>query len=334
MAKKPQETIAVARMTVMGTIIVAVISLLGNLVLGYWEFIFKPGQANSTATSTIVPSGTQTNDHIGSPSALVSITFKVNGYMPRVVDMRSSANVGIPVWPENALKFSEVWVNTTEGSITKYVSVEFYANGNIFIGSIDRTEVQPGLTKLSEAIAVPLYVDKYIGNNYWKVENSWTTIDVVQINYDENGNKVAVSQFPIKLNPESDAWLVAPPDVSIMGFAYSINNGAEIWAGVDTLSDGLQIKAGDTLSITRVIYNAEFADPEKSFGMEAEIYGMNDTYSNNSGYNLTRGGVNVLSGFATPFVWTINSNATALEIGFARADGTVIDQLLIPILQK
>jgi len=45
MSKKTPNTITVAKITVVGTIIVAIISLIGNLMLGYWQFILKPGEA-------------------------------------------------------------------------------------------------------------------------------------------------------------------------------------------------------------------------------------------------------------------------------------------------
>lgn len=46
MTKKGQDTVTVTKITIIGTIIVAIISLIGNLVLGYWQFILKPGEAN------------------------------------------------------------------------------------------------------------------------------------------------------------------------------------------------------------------------------------------------------------------------------------------------
>jgi hypothetical protein len=48
MTKKTPDTVTVARITLMGTILVALISVLGNLILGYWQFISKPGPASES----------------------------------------------------------------------------------------------------------------------------------------------------------------------------------------------------------------------------------------------------------------------------------------------
>lgn len=50
MTKNGQDTVTVAKITAKATIGVAIISLLGNLVLGYWQFIAKPGKTNQPET--------------------------------------------------------------------------------------------------------------------------------------------------------------------------------------------------------------------------------------------------------------------------------------------
>ncbi len=48
MAKRTQNTVTIAKITVAGTIIVAVTSLIGNLILGYWQFLRKPDDATQS----------------------------------------------------------------------------------------------------------------------------------------------------------------------------------------------------------------------------------------------------------------------------------------------
>jgi len=55
MTKKSQDSDTGAKATTIVPIVVAVISLIGNLVLGYWQFILKPGEANQL-TATPEPS--------------------------------------------------------------------------------------------------------------------------------------------------------------------------------------------------------------------------------------------------------------------------------------
>lgn len=47
MPKKESDTIKSTRITVTGTIVVAIISLIGTLALGYWQFVLKPNQAQT-----------------------------------------------------------------------------------------------------------------------------------------------------------------------------------------------------------------------------------------------------------------------------------------------
>jgi hypothetical protein len=46
MKTKTPTTVTIAKITLFGTIAVAVISLIGNLVLGYWQFQRTQGEAN------------------------------------------------------------------------------------------------------------------------------------------------------------------------------------------------------------------------------------------------------------------------------------------------
>lgn len=46
MTRQTLDTVTVAKITLTGTITVAIISLIGNLILGYWQFIRKPSETN------------------------------------------------------------------------------------------------------------------------------------------------------------------------------------------------------------------------------------------------------------------------------------------------
>ena len=288
-----------------------------------------------TFTATITGSPTQITNNIGSPSALVSISFKVNGWYPRVIDLRTTSDIGIPVLSGYALNFFDIWVNTPERSITKDVTIEFYVN-DILVGEIERSTVQPGgLTKLPDINIDQKFVDKIVGSNYWKVENSWGEIVVKQINYDQDGNTVATSQFPIRLNPKSTSWLTSAPDVSIASIAYSINGGTEKWIEVqNALLNGLEVKVGDKFKITKVLYRVEFAVPDQSFGIEASLLNTKGSYVNNWGAFLTESGTHSLSKFVNPLEWVIDNDSKILSLRLARIDGTVVDSMEIPIYKK
>ena len=299
------------------------------------EFSFlglKINFATPAGESTVLPARTATTSHeTYSPSALVSMSFRVNGWNPRVIDFRTTSEIGLPVSPGDALNFFDIWVNTPSGSISRGVLVEFYAN-DAFIGKTEDLSLGQGLAKLPEVIVEEKFADKNVGTNYWKVENSWKEIDVVQINYDQNGNKVAVSSFPIQLNPESTSWRILPPDVSLASFAYTINNGPETWIDIyNALADGINVRIGEKFKITQILYRAELAVPGKSLGIEASLLNTKDSYINNYDAVVLEPGTHVLTNFTKPFEWVIDEDTKTLFIRFARTDGTVVDYMEVAI---
>jgi hypothetical protein len=277
--------------------------------------------------STSVPA----SDSSGSPVSLVGITFRTGGWNPRVVDLRTAPDIGIPVWPQEALEFSDLWIFTPEGSNTSEVLIEFYVNDS-FIGKIERFPVQAGLKQLSNISVQENFKFQTIPGNYWKVEDSWEKINIVTINYNQAGDKIAITEFPIRLNSQSTSWLIAPPDVSIAGFAYTINDGPETWIDIhDALINGLNVHSGEKIRISQMLYRAELAVPDKSFGIEISIPDTKDSYVNNFGGAVLAEGAQILSNFANPFEWVIDEDSRILSIRFARTDGTLLDYLEIPL---
>ncbi len=53
MTEKAQDTITIAKITVAGTILVAIISLIGNLFSVYWQFIRKPDEASQRTPTPV-----------------------------------------------------------------------------------------------------------------------------------------------------------------------------------------------------------------------------------------------------------------------------------------
>lgn len=324
---------------VVGMLLMAFIDSIGGRIdewnFGILKLVIPTATLRSTptppTTALVATSPASLTGEISSPSALVSMSFRVNGWNPRVIDFRTASAIGIKVGPGDALNFFDIWVNTPRDSISKGILIEFYAN-DIFIGKTENLSIEPGLTKLPGVSVEEKFADKNVLPNYWKVENSWETIDVVQIHYDEEGRKVAVSQFPIKLNPESASWLISPPDVSMAGFAYTIYDGPETWIDLyDALASGLTVNLGEKFKITQILYRVELPAPDQSFGIEASLFDTKDSYVNNYDAAILEAGTHVLSNFSKPFEWVIDENSRVLSIRFARSDGTVLDYLEIPL---
>lgn len=302
-----------------------------RIILGIGIVIFVGGLG--WLISEGIKASSESIDMVSSapPVSLVGITFRTGDWNPRVVDLRTASETGIPVWPNEALEFSDLWIYTPKGSNTSEVLIEFYTN-ETFIGKIERFPVEVGIKKLPTVFIEENFKYQEIQGNYWRVENSWKKIDIVLINYDKAGNKLTVSEFPIRLNPESTSWLIAPPDVSITSFAYTVNDGPETWVDIHAaLVDGLSLQVGDKFRITQILYRAELAAPDQSFGIEASLLDVRDSYIGNPGGTLAQAGTYALSGFDKPFEWVTREDARALSIRFSRIDGTVLDYMEIPL---
>ncbi len=86
-SKKQDNSIAVAKITLIGTIIVAFISLIGNLILGYWQL--KPNTATEPPLTPVSMTGIQQiSTTVSSPQPTITMTRVLN--MPAPTDNSAS----------------------------------------------------------------------------------------------------------------------------------------------------------------------------------------------------------------------------------------------------
>ena len=126
MTKNVQNTFAITKITVIGTIIVAIISLVGNLVLGYWQFILKPSEANQP---TPTPNTTSL--------AIEQIPFKIEIYDGERGDSTCCTGTAYFSLINNERFFPEYLLRYTfpEGSSKwGYAGIEFiFSNSRTFL---------------------------------------------------------------------------------------------------------------------------------------------------------------------------------------------------------
>jgi hypothetical protein len=256
----------------------------------------------------------------------------VDEWNPRLIDLRTAESVGIPVWPDQTLRVSDLWVLPTEKQGAAQVQVEFYAAGRTRIGHTDRVSLTNRFTHLAK-VEIDSAEDKD-APEAWKVQEDWSVITVVVIYFDENNERIDSNKIEVRLNPESHSWLVTGPDISFASIAYTVNGGQETWLDFhEALTQGLHLQPGDWLKITQIWYRAEDINPDMLFGAEAYLTDNDfnkDTYINNPN-NAIEVHFHPLSNYSHPFEWEIKEGTTRLVMSLARSDGVVVDRLEIPI---
>ena len=264
--------------------------------------------------------------------SLVGMSFSVDGWNPHLVDLRNAETIGIPVYPNNALKFFDLYVYAPEDPKSTKLQVEFYAPDDEFIGSTERLPLVSGINRF-EKVNVLAYQDPNTANA-WQTQPEWAVISAVLIYYDEHNTKLDAQTIRVRLNPKSRAWLTTSPDVTFTSIAYTANGDGENWMDIrQALTNGLGLSPNEKLTITQIWYRAEDSAEGVFLGVEAYLTNSQfnrNTYVNNPNNPLEKG-LHMLSNFQAPFEWTLSAEDTLLILTLARSDGFVVDRLEIPV---
>lgn len=301
-----------------------------------WIFakeIQHPAINIQTSVALGTPAATNENPVIPPDVHLLSASFMVDGWEPRMVDLRHAKDDGIPVSAGHSLKFLDLWVVSTSESGYK-VSVEVRVDGN----SIGETEEQ--FVDASQPVNLGgIHVTGYeysTDSEAWHVQSEWKELTIV-LNQLVDGQPVVVTETKIKLNPAGKAWLISPPNAALVHISYKINDGLESIINLsDVMNNGIDAKEGDTLSITGAWYKANLSDNTKRIQLEA--YLSSGTYDPASLYVspdiAIREGVNSLGDLSKLNWTTIPADKKSLVLTLARTDRTVLDRYTIPLRSK
>lgn len=196
-----------------------------------------------------------------SPS-LISLSYMVDGWDPRMVDLRTASSNGIPVRANQALQLLDLWVWVPQQAPEYIVQAEVYANDE-FIGATASRPLLAGAVQLGDVTAKSFYHG--VHSAAWQVQEDWTDMVIVLVTY--RGDKVmGTTRTTIHLDPNGTAWLLDPPNLGYASIVYSINDGPPIVLDLREAGQvGIEIEPGDTLTLLEIWYGSN------AYGEEGEL---------------------------------------------------------------
>ena len=303
-----------------GILLITIIMLAGGRVKE-WSFLgIKIGFPETAADVT-------DNKSVGSVS-LASVSYEYDDWDPKIVDLRTASESGIPVSPGHALKLFDLFVYVPD-DITNYVVVAAIYGNDELVGLTESQRLVPGMNKLSDVEIKNYHHDTV--DNAWRLQDDWESIRIVLMYYIAE-NKVGSTSNTILLNPSGKSWYISAPYGSIISVVYRINDGPEIVADLRTITEvGIPVFEGDTLTITEAWYQSGTDDNTANIQLEA--------YTSSGRYDSQTLQISEKGTFQSGFheilndrgmQWVITDDKESLVMTLARNSDTVMDRIVIP----
>lgn len=262
--------------------------------------------------------------------SLISMSYMVNKFDPRRVDLRSAADDGIPVRPGEALQFFDLWISVSDEAPDYGIQAEVYtADSDIYLGKTAFiSHMSAGYFPLGN-----VNVENFPHGQFptsWTLQDGWENLIVKLVAYQEPGQGIVLSSSRIHLDPNGAAWFVAPPNLNFVSLVYKINDGDPLVLDLrHATTSGLLAESGDTLTLLEIWYRSN-ADSSNTLRVEAFLSSGN---FNSEDYqqtpdNVIRKGIHKLSEFE-PLSWVTPEGNQHLVLWLVR-NAMVLDELKIP----
>jgi hypothetical protein len=276
-----------------------------------------------------LPNPTGAGGGVPFESTLLGLNYIASGWDPHIIDLRSAAEDGIPVWPGESLSFSELWVSGPSKQENLQVQVKFYVNdtgeGNC-IGETPQVDLLPGRTLIDKITLLKYTQD----NKRWMIQKDWEGIVAVTTVFSA-GKEISANQSLIRFNRNGTAWLNPFSDAKFAEITYQVNQDPP--ARIDFRSssvDGLNLTPGGQLCIQEIWYRSRNASKEIKLAVEATLGEFSESTYRDSPANPFSPGINQLTDY-TPLCWQIPTEDTFLAVTLYQTGGTVMDFIHIPI---
>jgi hypothetical protein len=296
----------------------------------YTPFPIFPSEATATPDLAV---STQALPTITPQIYLVSASYMADDWDPRVIDLLTVAEHGIPVYPGSSLRFFNLWISVPKEGDQYFVGTEVYGGGDL-IGTSGFQQVDRGLVKINEIQITENYLHPVV-KDAWTRRDNWDKLDIYIYLYPDDApgvNSISLSHTTIPFNNEGASWYIAPPYAHLVGIEYSRNGGQpERMDFTQILSSGLPVTQGDQISLTKVWYKSD----TDAYGHTLEF----EAYLTSSGYSSERlkivwfpfekNGVYEIPDLSD-FSWVILESENFMVITLSRDDETVLDRYVIP----
>jgi len=281
------------------------------------------------------------------PVSLVSLSYMVGDYDPRLVDLRRAPSSGIPAGSGHLLQFLDPWVSVPLDAPEYAVRAEVYEDPDLssLVGATDFMPLRAGINRLGDVQATAFkYNPSDPNEKIWRVPSHWTDLYITLVTYRE-GKPLARSVTKIHLDADGTAWLVGPPNASFASMVYSVNDGpAQILDLREAVELGLNAAPADTLALLDIWYHANTGSGDTGMTMQVEAYltmgGYDPTTLCKSGPALVKKGIQRLAlddvtcahdQSATSFRWGIPDDRRFLVVSLTRSDRALLDRLILPL---
>lgn len=299
-----------------------VIGLTCTLIGLVWLVISNGGRPLSEA---LKPSGQPAG------IALIGVRYMADGWDPRLVDLRTAAEDGIPAREGGSLQLKSFWISTPPHYSDSEAQIEIYANGGL-IGLSSLQPLVPPVTQIDD-IQIKGYQDSDVPDA-WLVQDKWESLDISIIVYSE-GESVGSTKSSIRINPGGMSWLTSPPNASLVSIAYTVNGGTQKVLDLQKgLTNGLNVSQDDQLEIRAIWYDANADGAGQRLWVEAYLtrggYYPETLKTNRNDSDIILKGLHELSAVSA-LSWTVPADMKWLVMTLERSDQTVLDRINIPL---
>jgi hypothetical protein len=272
--------------------------------------------------------------------SLVDITYQLDYYNPRRIDLVRAAESGIPVAADHDLEFLDLSVAVDREALQHVVQAEVYQDIELtqLVGSTDYIPLTPGVHALGPVVATRYNVEpkgREGSPDIWRVPEKWigNPLYVALVTYREGQEKpVAIATTPVRLDPNGDAWFVEPPTGAFALISYRVNSGPTRILDPREIADtGLNALPGDTLTIEEIWYDASATGG--TLHVEAYFTGGNapgETVRVSEPTTNVRKGIRLLNGVPN-LQWEIPENPGQLVLSLFREDDAILDVWVISL---
>lgn len=262
--------------------------------------------------------------------ALIGVRYMADGWDPRLVDLRTAAEDGIPTTQGGSLQINSLWVSVPPKFSDSEVQIEIYANGDL-IGLSSLQPLVPPVTQIDD-IQIKGYQDSGIPDA-WLIQADWETLDISAVVFHQ-GRSVGFSKTSIRLG-SGMSWFKSPPNASIVSITYTVNGGIQkVMDMQQILTSGLNVAQNDRLDFQAISYSADADGAGQTLWVEA--YLTPDGYlpatlkTNRDNSDFILKGIHELSSVSS-LSWTVPANMNRLVMTLERSDRTVLDRINIPL---
>lgn len=273
--------------------------------------------------------------------SLVGMSYMVDHWDPRRIDLTRVGESGIPVSTNHLLEFVDIAVSVTEDAPDYVGHIEVYQDSQHkdLVGKSESFPLTKGVKTL-EAIQATQYNQRASDDEkdrlIWRVPPDWIgkALHVALVIYRKGQQEaVHVAVTDVLIDPAGKAWFLGSPNAALALVAYNVNGGETKVIDPRVMAEkGLDAKPNDTLNIEEIWYTSNASGG----ALHTEAYltagGFNKQTFKSTRATIAEKGIGALTDISPPaLTWEIPDDLRWLVLSLVRDDGVVLDRW-VPVL--